>query len=59
VRVEHVFGSQHNEQGGKLVRTIGGVRARVQIGLMNFVYNTRRLSYLVRSAGKGPMRAPA
>ncbi len=59
VRVEHVFGSQHNEQGGKLVRTIGGVRARAKIGLMNLVYNMPRLSYLVSSGGKGPMPAPA
>jgi IS5 family transposase len=59
VRVEHVFGSQHNEQGGKLVRTIGLVRARAKIGLMNLVYNLRRLSYLVSSGGKGPMPAPA
>jgi IS5 family transposase len=59
VRVEHVFGSQHNEQGGKLLRTIGLVRAKAKIGLMNLVYNMRRLSYLIRSGGKGPMPAPA
>jgi transposase, IS5 family len=51
-RVEHVFGSQHNAQGGKLLRTIGWVRAKAKIGLMNLVYNMRRLSYLVRSGGK-------
>ena len=59
VRVEHVFGAQQNEQGGKLVRTIGWGRAKAQIGLMNLVYNMRRLSYLIRSGGKGPMPAPA
>jgi IS5 family transposase len=59
VRVEHVFGSQHNEQGGKLLRTIGLVRAKANIGLMNLVYHMRRLSYLIRSSGKGPTPAPA
>jgi IS5 family transposase len=59
VRVEHVFGSQHNEQGGKLLRTIGWVRAKAKIGLMNLVYNMRRLSYLVRSDGNDPTAAPA
>ena len=36
--------------GGKLVRTIGMVRARVKIGLMNLVYNMRRLVQLERMA---------
>ncbi len=46
VRVEHIFGSQENEQGGKLVRTIGLARAAVKIGLMNLTYNLRRFVYL-------------
>lgn len=46
VRVEHIFGSQQNEQGGKLVRTIGLARAAVKIGLMNLTYNLRRFVYL-------------
>jgi len=45
-RVEHIFGSQHHEQGGKFVRTIGLARAAVKIGLMNLVYNFRRFVYL-------------
>ena len=49
-RVEHVFADQENGMGGKLVRTIGMVRARVKIGLMNLVYNIRRLVQLERMA---------
>jgi transposase, IS5 family len=49
-RVEHVFGDQQNAMGGKLVRTIGMARARAKIGLMNLVYNMRRLVQLERMA---------
>lgn len=48
-RVEHVFGSQHTSMGGKLVRTIGIVRATVKIGMQNLAYNMRRLVVLERS----------
>ena len=48
-RVEHVFGNQHNSMGGKLVRTIGIVRATVKIGMQNLAYNMRRLVVLERS----------
>jgi transposase, IS5 family len=41
-RVEHVFGDFATSMGGKLVRTIGIVRARVKIGLRNLTYNMRR-----------------
>jgi len=50
-RVEHTFGSQQNEQGGKLVRTIGLARAAVKIGLMNLTYNMRRFVYLENRKG--------
>ena len=43
VRVEHIFGSQSNDMGGTLVRSIGIVRARARIGLKNLAYNMRRL----------------
>jgi IS5 family transposase len=46
VRVEHVFGAQH-AMGGHMVRTIGFARARVKIGMMNLVYNMRRLGQLL------------
>ena len=49
-RVEHVFGHQENSMGGKLVRTIGIVRAAAKIGMMNLVYNMRRLVQLERLA---------
>src|ERR1035437_11118003 len=50
VRIEHVFGAQENAPGGRIIRTIGAVRARAQIGLQNLVYNVRRLVILERTA---------
>lgn len=47
-RVEHVFGSQHTSMGGKIVRTIGIVRASIKIGMQNLAYNMRRLVVLER-----------
>jgi IS5 family transposase len=49
-RVEHIFGAQENTPGGRIVRTIGIVRARAKIGLQNLVYNIRRLVVLERVA---------
>jgi len=49
-RVEHVFGHQQGSMGGKIVRTIGIVRARFKIGMMNLGYNIRRLVQLERVA---------
>ena len=49
-RIEHVFAAQENTPGGRLVRTIGLVRAKAKIGLANFVYNIRRLIILERMA---------
>ena len=43
--VEHVF-AQHEAMGGKLVRTVGLARARIKVGMMNLVYNLRRLAWL-------------
>ena len=37
VRVEHVFGSMTNEQGGLYFRVIGLTRTAMKIGLMNLV----------------------
>ena len=50
VRVEHVFGSMSNEQGGLYSRVIGGARTAVKIGLMNVVYNMRRFVTLHRAS---------
>jgi IS5 family transposase len=49
-RIEHVFGAQENAPGGRTVRTIGVVRARIKIGLQNLIYNMRRLVFLERTA---------
>jgi IS5 family transposase len=46
-RLENVFGTQH-AMGGHIVSTIGIVRARVKIGMMNLVYNMRRLVQLIK-----------
>ena len=47
VRVEHVFGSL-TWMTGMYIRCIGIVRARNKIGMMNLVYNMRRLECLER-----------
>ena len=49
-RIEHVFGAQETAPGGRIVRTIGMVRARAKIGLANLAYNIRRLVTLDRMA---------
>jgi IS5 family transposase len=51
-RVEHVFGSQHNDLGGTLVRSIGIARAHVRIGLKNLAYNLRRFLWLRRASAR-------
>src|SRR5450755_3403749 len=49
-RVEHIFGAQQTSPGGRIVRTIGIVRAKAKIGLQNLAYNIRRLVTLQRIA---------
>ena len=49
-RVEHIFGAQENTPGGRIVRTIGIIRAKAKIGLQNLAYNIRRLVILDRCA---------
>jgi IS5 family transposase len=49
-RIEHVFGAQETAPGGRILRAIGIVRARLKIGLQNLVYNIRRLATLERMA---------
>src|SRR6266576_580789 len=49
-RVEHVFGHQQSSMGGKIVRTIGIVRAKFKIGMMYHGYHIRRLVQLERMA---------
>lgn len=50
-RVEHVFGAQA-QMGGHIVRTIGLARAKVKIGMMNLVYNMKRLGQLLKRDAK-------
>ena len=47
-RVEHVLGCFVNDMGGKIVRTIGIVRARTKIGLQNLTCNMKRFVCLGR-----------
>lgn len=51
-RVEHVFGHQTTAMAGKLVRTIGLVRAKMKIGMQNLAYNMRRFVCLERMAAE-------
>lgn len=45
-RVEHVFGRWTMQMGGKLVRSIGLVRAKAVLGLKNLTYNFVRYTFL-------------
>jgi transposase, IS5 family len=47
-RVEHVFGHMQTSLGGMLIRSIGAARAKLNIGLMNLVYNMSRVEILIR-----------
>ena len=53
-RVEHVFGHQATAMGGKLVRTIGLVRAAMKIGMQNLTYNMSRFVTLRAMAASPP-----
>ena len=46
VKVEHVFGTWVIQMGGKLVRSIGLVQAKAQLGLKNLTYNLLRYTFL-------------
>lgn len=48
-RVEHVFGRQA-QMGGKLIRCIGSLRAKANIGFKNLVYNLQRFIFLTKPA---------
>jgi IS5 family transposase len=47
-RVEHVFGAM-TSMGGIYIRSIGKIRAQVQIGLINLTYNIKRYAYLMEA----------
>lgn len=44
-KVEHVFGAWGMQMGGKLLRSIGLERAKVQLGLKNLTYNFLRFAF--------------
>ncbi len=44
--VEHIFGYWVTAMGGKLLRTIGLARAKVNLGLKNLTFNFTRLVFL-------------
>jgi IS5 family transposase len=50
-RVEHVFGSMYQKARDQVMRCIGMVRAKTQIGLRNLAYNMTRYSYLWSKQG--------
>ena len=43
--------------GGHLVRTIGLARAKVKIGMMNLVYNMKRLGQLFKREAQAALAA--
>lgn len=45
-KVEHVFGRWMMQMGGKLIRSIGLVRAKALLGLKNLTYNFVRYTFL-------------
>ena len=51
-RVEHIFGHVYQRVGSPIIRTIGIVRAKVKIGLMNLTYNLCRFTYYKRAFAK-------
>ena len=53
VRVEHVFGFVENSMNGSIVRTIGIVRAKAKIGMMNLIYNISRCVQLKINVSMG------
>jgi IS5 family transposase len=54
-RVEHIFGGFVTEMGGKLVRTIGLVRAKTKIGMKNLAHNMKRFVWLERATEAGAL----
>jgi IS5 family transposase len=51
-RVEHIFGFIENSMGGSYIRSIGLVRAKANIGLMNLTYNLFRTVQLCKIHGR-------
>jgi len=47
-RVEHVFGFMEQSMNGLMVRSVGIIRAKGIIGLINLTYNFLRYEQVVR-----------
>jgi IS5 family transposase len=47
-RIEPIFGAQKIRMGNEILRTIGIIRAKFQMGMRNLVYNRSRLVSLKR-----------
>jgi IS5 family transposase len=50
-RVEHIFGAMYQKAHDQVLRGIGLVRAKAQIGLRNLAYNMTRYCYLAGTKG--------
>ncbi|MCH9056053.1 transposase [Synechococcus sp. PCC 6716] len=53
-KVEQIFGDWVTDMGGKLVRTIGLARAKVNLGLKNLTYNLKRFVWLETQSAAAP-----
>jgi IS5 family transposase len=49
-RIEHIFGAQKMRMGKEILRTIGIIRAKFQIGMRNLAYNRSQFVTLKRVA---------
>ena len=50
-RIEHIFGAMYQKAHEQVLRGIGIVRVRAQIGLRNLAYNMTRYCYLAATKG--------
>jgi IS5 family transposase len=50
-RIEHVFGAMYQKAHDRVLRGIGIVRIKTQIGLRNLAYNMTRYCYLAEAKG--------
>ena len=57
-RIEHIFGFMTGAMHGITIRSIGYIRARFNIGLMNLVYNICRYEFLNRPKKNYGITAP-
>ena len=51
-RVEHVFGHIKTQMKGLFIRSIGSMRAQLNIGMMSLTYNLSRAAFLLERQGR-------